>query len=514
MFRRGHWTGGLGLLVGVSLTLAARAEEPQAGGAQRTDEVIARLESLLAAQQQKMDAQDKKIGDLEQQVAAAQQTNMDAARVDQMKQQIREVLSEQEFRESLMPSTLQAGYDDGFFIRSSDDKFLIKFNGQMQFRYTYYGAQTRNNYLLPRHDRDPRSGFDIVRMNFDLSGYAYSKDLTYFFELGSTYDTFLNYAWVNYRIVDELQIRAGLMRLAGPRSNFTVSNAKYQTVDAGLFDALYGMGDGIGVRLWGQLFDKRVEYFVDVANNIGDPYRQTITNDEDFYTRGHENTPSFLARAVWHAMKGSQRNPAYASDAQDADLGHSLEPVLDIGMHYAFAENYQVGQLRIPFPRRTFFRNGGFGLTNATGLQMNQFGVDANFKYMGFSLTSEYAVRILDVKSGAHSPYTPLYQLTGDSSTDASQGGYIQAGYFLPFPGWDDKLELVARVGGFSAVSGGQEGVWEYAAGVNYYIQGQKVKLQADVTKINELPITGSTYSYANVNDDALIWRLQLQVAF
>nr|HPM23966.1 hypothetical protein [Phycisphaerae bacterium] len=98
----------VGILAGPAL-----ADE---GTSARTNEGVARLEALLEAQQQKIEA-------LEQQVAAAQQADMDAARVEQMKQQIREVLSEQEFRESLMPSTVQAGYDKGFFIKSSDEKF-------------------------------------------------------------------------------------------------------------------------------------------------------------------------------------------------------------------------------------------------------------------------------------------------------------------------------------------------------------------------------------------------------
>ena len=73
---------------------------------------MARLEALLDAQQKKIDA-------LEQQVAAQGQADMNGARIEEMRKQIREVLSEREFRESLMPSTVQAGYDKGFFIRST-----------------------------------------------------------------------------------------------------------------------------------------------------------------------------------------------------------------------------------------------------------------------------------------------------------------------------------------------------------------------------------------------------------
>ena len=70
------------------------------------------------------------------------------------------------------------------------------------------------------------------------------------------------------------------------------------------------------------------------------------------------------------------------------------------------------------------------------------------------------------------------------------------------------------RVGGISVLNGGQEGTWEYAAGLNYYIEGNSVKLQTDVTKVSEVPISSSSHSLANVNDDALIWRIQLQFAF
>ena len=76
------------------------------------------------------------------------------------------------------------------------------------------------------------------------------------------------------------------------------------------------------------------------------------------------------------------------------------------------------------------------------------------------------------------------------------------------------KFEVVGRAGGLSTLSSQKEGTWMYAAGLNYYIEGHKVKLQTDLTKVTEVPLSSSTYSLANVNDDALIWRVQLQVAF
>ena len=89
----------------------------------------------------------------------------------------------------------------------------------------------------------------------------------------------------------------------------------------------------------------------------------------------------------------------------------------------------------------------------------------------------------------------------------------MQAGYFLPIPGLEKKLEAVARVGGISVNTEGSEGTWIYSGGLNYYFEGNRVKLQTDVTKITEVPISAGGW-LGNVNDDALIWRVQLQVAF
>ncbi len=513
-YRNGR-IGTVGLLVLLLTPPALFAGDHPRGGGSEDESTLARLEALLAAQQERLDT-------LQQQVAQTQSADLNAARIEEMKKQIREVLSEREFRESLMPSTLSAGYDKGFFIRGSDEKFLLRFNGQLQFRYTYYSTGTRNRYLLPGFDRHDRSGFDLARMNVDFSGHVYSKDLTYFIELGSAspggYNTALNYAWVNYRFADEIQIKAGLFKTASTRANMS-SNARYQFVDQPMMDAVFGLNDGVGVRLWGQLFQKRVEYYLDVVNSLDNPATQTITTDENLYARGHDNNPAILARIVWHALQGACRDTAQSADDPArfqswCDMEHSLEPALDVGFHYAFNEDYHDGSLRIPFARQTFFRAGGFGLTSSDGLQINQFGFDAAFKYRGFSLTGEYVIRVLDVRSGDQAPFSPLYQLTGDGSTAAQHGAYLQAGYFLPIPGFEDKFEVVARAGGVSALAGGQEGSWEYAAGLNYYIKGHSVKIQTDVTKIYEAPISNPTYSLANVNDNALIWRVQLQVAF
>lgn len=491
------------------LTLAITAAPAWADStnALSENELIARLESMVTAQQSRLE-------ELQQQVDAAAEDQVEAARTEMMKAQIREVLSESEFRESLMPSTLQAGYDGGFYIRSSDDKFLMKVFGRIQVRWTHYATRSENRYLSPGMRRNDRSGFDAERVRLGVFGHAYTPDLEYYLELeadqANTYDYVLSEAWVNYKFMDELQFRAGYLTLAGMRASMT-SNANYQFVDGSIVDAVFGSGYGVGARFWGTCADK-IEWYLDITNGItngeGDAANRVIRPDEAIE---NDNNPGIIFHTIWHVLPGDDGVNMWTQ----ADHTLTQSPALDLGFHYIFNEDDGDNPTGVmPFPRRTFFREGGFGVVPTAGLQFHHFGLDAAMKWMGFSTTAEYVIRVVDVRNGDSWPYAPLFLATGDGSTNAQHGAYVQCGYFLPIPGMEKKLEAVARVGGISSLSGGQGGTWEYAAGLNYYLEGDNVKIQTDVTKISEVPIANSEYSLANVNDDALIWRVQLQVAF
>jgi hypothetical protein len=287
-----------------------------------------------------------------------------------------------------------------------------------------------------------------------------------------------------------------------------------QFVEYPMMNAVFGLGRGLGVRFWGKLLDGKGEYYLDVVNRFNGA-GQTITNDEDVFANGHDNVPGVVFRTVWAILGGSCLHPEDTGVfSAPCDMAVHTDPAWNVGFHAAVTEDEHDGQLRIPFPRKTFFRKGGFGLTDSQGMKIWQVGVDTGFKWQGFSATAEYVLRTLDVKESTRPPFTPLYQLTGDSSTNTQHGAYLQCGYFLPIPGWERQFEVAARVGGISTLSGGAEGTWFYSAGLNWYIEGHNVKLQTDVTKVEEAPISSSGYSLANVNDDALIWRVQLQVAF
>jgi hypothetical protein len=494
------------LMVGMGVTLAFA--DGDAATTASEQEKVTRLEALL-------DAQAARLDDLQERLAATHAENQDATRVDAMRQQIREVLSEQEFRESLMPSMMQAGYDKGFFIKSSAENFLMKVNGRIQFRWTHYAVQSANRYLQPRLQKDDSTGFDAARIRVTFKGHAYSPDLTYLIELrsdeGIGYDTRLRDAYVNYRFTDAFQFQAGYFKVAALQQRAT-SNAELQFVSRSMTHAVFDLSRALGVRFWGKLFEKRLEYYVDVVNSFNATGR-TISNDVASPTgTGMDSNPGLAFRLVWHALGD---NPGKDLNSE-ADLEYHESPALDFGFHYAFNDDQgdqATTAIPFPLPRRTN-GVGGFGLTTTNGLQVNQFGFASAFKWRGFSARGEYILRLVDPRRAGRQPFASWWLMTRQADTTVQHGAYVQAGYFLPIPGLERKLEAVARVGGISTLANGQEGAWEYAGGLNYYIEGNNVKLQADVTKITEVPITSSVSSLANVNDQPLIFRVQLQVSF
>lgn len=495
-----RWRGLVAPLLAVLASPLAFAVEPEA--------VEPRMAELTA----KLEEQSRKIEELEKRAAAAANQDVEAERNKALRAQIKAILSETEFRESLMPSTLLAGYDKGFYIKSSDNNFSFKVNGQLQFRWTHDGTRQNNRYLLPRLRRDDRTGFDITRLRFVFSGHAHDPNLTYFFAFSSdqsnAYDTRLLYGWVNYKFADEFQVKMGRFTVAAGRTRMG-RDADQQFVDRSMTDAYYSLGDGTGVRFWGQCANKRVEWYVDVMNSTNGPDNRVITNDPSEL----DSNPAFIGRLVWHALGNDTSQYWFESD-----IDHLKDPYFGIGIHGAFNEDDGDRQTtRIAFNRSGlfgFFQPGGYGLAPLNGSRLWQAGADAVFKWNGFSLTGDYFLRFIDIRQAWDRPFAPLWRLTGEESTTNSMGGYVQAGYFLPIPNLEKKVEAVARIGGIRTNVGGGEGSWEYAVGMNYYIKGHWIKLQTDVTKFYEAPITDSDSSLANVNDDGLIWRVQMQVLF
>lgn len=462
-------------------------------GQENVGDRVNQLESMVQAQQQQIAA-------LQQQLAQQQTAGVEQMRVEEIKRVVQELFRDPEFRDQL---PLNAGYDKGFFIRSGQD-FLLKINGLMQARYLFYGRdggnRDVNSVLYGTHQGD-RSGLDFNRIRLGFSGYVWDPNFTYRIELKAdgTDDVALQYAWVNYKFIDPAQLRVGVFKLPFGRQE-TNSVSGLQFVDRSLANEVFNIGRSMAVMLHGSVLDKRVDYGVAISNGFRNNFDGP--DEEDAFNELDTN-PGISARAVWHAMYDNLGKDFLS----ESDIEYHKKPALDFGASFAWnADRGDRRNVLLPFqiPDAVRVGPGGYDISSAYQTNITQFGLDAAFKYLGFSTQAEYFLRMVDNKSSI----SPWFLNTGDSGTIHQQGGYWQAGYFIV----PQKVELVARLGGIWDFGG--DNMWEYAGGVNYYIRGNNLKLQADVTAINELPVRSNRVEFINQNDDIVMFRLQLQAAF
>ena len=99
-------------------------------------------------------------------------------------------------------SSLTAGYDKGFFLKSTDGNFLLKPGVQAQFRYVanYRDEQPGGG------DGDLEDGFEVRRLWLRFEGNVFSPELTYQLQWEVNRnggDVLLLDAWAQYRFAEQ-----------------------------------------------------------------------------------------------------------------------------------------------------------------------------------------------------------------------------------------------------------------------------------------------------------------------
>jgi hypothetical protein len=138
--------------------------------------------------------------------------------------------------------------------------------------------------------------------------------------------------------------------------------------------------------------------------------------------------------------------------------------------------------------------------------------LDGALKYQGWSFTTAAYFQQINENpavTGSTAPTLPGgYGLATGKSSFFELGYYGQAGYMLT-----KQLELVGRAGQF-VTEGSSSRMEEYALGLNYYLFGHNLKLQADMTYIPNAAAYTSSVMGSAVNTQDLIFRTQLQLKF
>jgi hypothetical protein len=482
------WAGGL-------FSVAAPAAAQQGAGPVgelATADVQSRLDQL----QKLVEQQQQRIEKLQGELNAAKAADQSAVRTEEIRKVVREVMADAEFRESLYPDVTQVGYDHGFYIKSSDEAFLLNIQGLLAIRYIGTERQNENPRVAGRQKQDDINAFEISKLYLTFAGHLYTEKLTYqvtvkgdavYSDNGTTY-----YAFVNYEIVKEFQIQAGLMDMPQGRQ-FLIWDSQQQFVDRGVAEDVFALGQSVGVMAHGDL-GKRLTYMVGAFNGVADPW--------DSPTLGQLDTDfAYAARLVGHLLG--------EGISSEMDLAYSKDPLLDVAASFYYNDDNgdRLGPAllySIPERIRSGRGIGGNAVVDSRGTEYFGFGADVAFRYRGFSITAEWYLR--DVESDSR--YSNWALFTTRRGPSHLQGGYIQAGYFIV----PKKVEVAARMGG--VWDNWNDNTWEYAFGANYYPFGSNnFKIQADFTHIDEASVT-SQWINMNQNDHIDMFRVQLMVGF
>lgn len=395
-------------------------------------------------------------------------------------------------------SKLESIYRKGIQIKAYKDSaktqqiFLLKPEFRFQTRF-----ETSGN---PEGGEKWDSNFLIRRARLKFSGFLLSPNIGYKVELslssndlksssdfkeagGSTkvvLDAVLKWRFYNSNSGKQsLTLWAGQTKLPGNRQRL-VSSQAMQLVDRSQVNSIFNIDRDIGVHLHGQFQAGSLVIRPIFAFTKGEGRNIISNNLGGFsYTGKLELLPlgEFTSKG----------------DYFEADLKKEPKPKLSLA---AFA-NYNEGAARQTQTGSFLIDTAGEYMSNDLLTIM----ADVLFKYKGFSFTAEYGFKKILLKTGQSLSATDSTIVSEDGKTYRTGYGLMaQVGYLFKH-----NIELAARytrvVPDWSKSFTGSD---EYTVGLSKYVIDHKLKVQTDVTLVDQF----------NNPDYSLRYRLQVEVAF
>jgi hypothetical protein len=192
------------------------------------------------------------------------------------------VLRDAERRSTLMQNStsMGAGYDDGFFIRSGDN-WVLRPGALMQFRHTLWSGDDAGG------DSDTENGFEFRHLELSLEGVAFSPDLTYSIQWDTQSNggnLNLDHAWARWMFSDDWGTRIGQWKV--PVSHeWLVSDGRLLAADRSLADTVFVSGPierSQGVTVVYGAYDNDNPLYVEAGLHDGAGESDTNFVDDDF----------------------------------------------------------------------------------------------------------------------------------------------------------------------------------------------------------------------------------------
>jgi hypothetical protein len=457
---------------------------------------------------------------------------------------VQDVLADAGERASLQSSGMTAGWDDGFFLSSPDGRFRMNISGFSQARWVW--SEMRQS--LPQGAADfptnlTATGFDLPNTQLWIDGHIFSPDVTYMVKARFANETpsdfrlqgagepggFIQYggdggqlqlmdAWVRIALTDEWSFRAGQFRSPYSR-DFLVLEQYQMAVARSVIAEHYSIGYTQGLEL---------EYLTDEmrwrlsVNDGGNDYLfgpvQVVGSQP--WNSTWEDQPAKWAVTSRFEWKG-------AGAWRQFDQFTSPEGT-DPGWLFGIAFNLQGTNPTETLPAA----NLGPFLPNSSGQANDWFGITADYTMLlgGASLYVAGYWNYVSSHSAFYANTLPPYNFYDIGNTYA-MGAQVQfAGYFAPKweafvryeYGYANNSDPWLSGGGGGAqpiiqFTQGQSHLSIATVGVNWYIDGQDLKVSADFgyafTPVDPAFATPQI-GWRGSESDEFVMRAQIQLMF
>lgn len=359
-------------------------------------------------------------------------------------------------------------FGKGINVLDVDSTFTMKFSVRIQSLYQADLNLETNEFS---------DGFQIRRSRLKFSGFAYTPRLEYKIELaiansdirsgaipesGNTANIVLD-AYVAWNFWRNWSLLFGQKKLPGNRER-VISSQVLQFVDRSNLNSRFNIDRDLGVHI--QYNDDKLNLIG--ALTMGEGRNMVIDN-----IGGHDYTIRAEYLPFGQFTDGG--------DYFGSDLAREPAPKLSLALTYDFNDDAS--------------RTGGqLGDFVPVTRDLSTIFADAHFKYRGFSSMIEYVN-----KKSSETPN--VYDEEGNflDAFYTGEGLNWQAGYLFK-----NNLELAGRYTRVTPESiTGRNQNTQYTLNLSRYFVGHNLKLQTDVTLIEE-----------DNRDDVLMYRLQVELAF
>ncbi len=508
-----------------ALGIAGAARAGDAPAASDVSELLKRIEKLEASNR----ALASEVETLRTGEGDAWLTEQRAAEIRSI---VSDVLADSDTRSSLQSSGMTAGWNDGFFLVSPDQRFLLEVGGLLQARYIFSsvpdgqsGVTVPNSYVADNVEN--RSGFDMPNTQLWLEGHAFGPDWQYKIRgefasngeaaLGQTPlsnlgngsgDFTLIDAYIRTQLTDDFALRFGQFKLPFAREQLVDAQYQLGVARSTIVEHL-GVGISQGIELsW-----------------ISDDVRAAVA-----YSNGGDDN-------VYGILKGAGSDPI--NSAWDDD---TVNWAVTSRVEFKLAGQWKQFESMTSPPGDEYaimvgvagsFQQGdpNFGNDNSNR-DPNTWLIgtaDVSLMYGGATLFGSFTYSYMDSNAafieGGNGFGVPDFFNIGDSS---SWGAVVQGSYYF-LPKWEAFARFEfgqASIDGIDDITSpsGAGSLWNdndlmiLTVGGNWYIDGEDLKWAFDAgiafNPVDGIWWNGENGWRASEEESEFVFRTMLQMAF